>query len=150
ATLAGTNYVVNAGTGTGTSYDFRYPTDGVFWYGSKTRHADVYKGLSTTMFVSEALLGAGVDVYEAGKSDPRRHWLSAGCMAAPAVNQPGTTPPLTDQMCTTPMLGMTWRGDRTASWIGGPGHRSVFNTYLMPNDRMIDMASWGLGWFKAS
>jgi hypothetical protein len=53
-------------------------------------------------------------------------------------------------MCMTPMLGMYWRGDRNLSWIGGPGHRSVFNTYLMPNDPMPDCGSYGLGWFKAS
>ena len=48
------------------------------------------------------------------------------------------------------MLGMTWRGDRNASWVGGPGHRTVFNTHLKPNDSMVDCASYGLGWFKAS
>jgi plastocyanin/type II secretory pathway pseudopilin PulG len=150
ATLAGTNYVVNAGTGTGTYYDFRYPTDGMFWYGSKTRHADVSKGLANTMFVSEALVGAGIDVYQASRSDPRRFWLSTGCMASPAPDHPGTNPPLNDQMCQMNMVGMTWRGDRNASWIGGPGHRSVFNTYMRPNDPMFDLSSWGLGWFKAS
>src|SRR5947208_5229926 len=41
---AGTNYVVNAGTGTGTTYDFRFPTDGMFWYGSRVRHKDVTDG----------------------------------------------------------------------------------------------------------
>src|SRR5581483_5239852 len=111
ATLAGTNYVVNAGTGTGTYYDFRYPTDGMFWYGSKTRHADVTKGLSNTMFVSEALLGYGGDVYDAARADPRRHWISTACMASPAPDRPGTNPPLTEQWCSMNMY-MTWRGDR--------------------------------------
>jgi hypothetical protein len=48
------------------------------------------------------------------------------------------------------MVGMTWRGDRNVSWIGGPGHRALFNTYLMPNDPMPDCGSFGLGRFKAS
>jgi plastocyanin/type II secretory pathway pseudopilin PulG len=150
ATLAGTSYVANAGTGTGTTYDFRYPTDGVFWYGGRLRHKDITDGLSSTMFVSEALLGTGTDVYSAAAADPRRHWVSTGCLASPAVDRPGTNPPLTDQMCMMPMIGMTWRGDRNVSWIGGPGHRSLLNTYLMPNDQMIDCASYGLGRFKAS
>jgi plastocyanin/type II secretory pathway pseudopilin PulG len=149
ATLAGTNYVVNAGTGTGTYYDFRYPTDGMFWYGSRTRHADVTKGLSNTMFVSEALMGPGFNAFEVDKLDPRRHWLSTACMSSPAADRPGTNPPLSEQMCSMSML-MMWRGDRNVSWIGGPGHRSLFNTYLRPNDPMTDLASWGLGWFKAS
>ena len=150
ATLAGTNYVVNAGTGTGTNYDFRHPTDGVFWYGSKLRHKDIIDGISSTMFVSEALLGTGADVYNAGAVDPRRHWVSTGCMASPAADRAGTNPPLTDQMCMMTMLGTSWRGDRNVSWIGGPGHRALFNTYLMPNDRMMDCGSWGLGRYKAS
>jgi prepilin-type processing-associated H-X9-DG protein len=152
ATLAGTSYVANAGTGTGTNYDFRYPTDGVFWYGSRVRPADVVKGMSNTILMSESLLGPGFDLYRAGDADPRRAWLSMACMGAPDPNQPGSIPPLTDQCSTTmPMtMPMTWRGDRNASWIGGPGHRSLFNTYLMPNDRMVDVGTFGIGWFKAS
>jgi prepilin-type N-terminal cleavage/methylation domain-containing protein len=149
-TLAGTSYVANAGTGTGTYYDFRYPTDGVFWYGSKLRHKDITDGISSTMFFSEALLGTGTDVYVVGNMDPRRHWMSTGCLASPAADRPGTNPPLTDQLCMATMIGMTWRGDRNVSWIGGPGHRTLFNTYLMPNDAMLDCGSYGLGRFKAA
>jgi prepilin-type N-terminal cleavage/methylation domain-containing protein len=149
AALAGTNYVANAGTGTGTYYDFRYPTDGVFWYGSGLRRRDITDGISSTIFFAEALRGAGVDSYDPA-ADPRRHWLSATCTTAPATDRPGTNPPLTDAVCRMPMYGMTMRGDRNLSWIGGPGHRSVFNTYLMPNDPMIDCGSYGLGRYKAS
>jgi prepilin-type N-terminal cleavage/methylation domain-containing protein len=150
ATLAGTNYVANAGTGTGTYYDFRYPTDGVFWYGSKLRHADIVDGISSTMFYAEALMGTGADVYVAANVDSRRHWVSTGCLASPAPDRPGTNPALTDQLCMMNMIGMAWRGDRNVSWVGGPGHRTLFNTYLMPNDSMIDCGTWGLGRFKAS
>jgi hypothetical protein len=45
---------------------------------------------------------------------------------------------------------MYWRGDRAISWIGGPGHRMLFNTYLRPNDPDPDFGSHGLGWYKAS
>ena len=77
--LAGTNYVVNAGTGTATYYDLRYPTDCVFWYGSRLKHADVTDGLSSTMFFSEALLGAAVNDAEV-PTDPRRQWMTVSCM----------------------------------------------------------------------
>jgi prepilin-type N-terminal cleavage/methylation domain-containing protein len=149
ADVAGTNYVFNAGTGTGTYYDFRYPTDGMFWYGSRVRHRDVTDGLSSTMLASETLMGPGADSYSPATADPRRQWMSVGCMAAPTVGRPGTTPGLNPALCMS-MFGMTWRGDRGASWIGGPGHRTLFNSYLMPNDRMLDCGSFGLGWFKAS
>jgi len=149
AALAGTNYVVNAGTGTGTSYDLRFPTDGVFWYGSQVRHKDITDGLSNTLFVSEALLGLGFDS-TITVADPRRQWRTAGHMATLKPNAPGSDPPLTDDMCMMPMMGMYWRGDRNMSWIGGAGHRSVFNTYMMPNDPMPDCATYGVGRFKAS
>jgi hypothetical protein len=42
-------------------------------------------GLSSTMFVSEALMGTGSDVCSAGEADPRRHWMSMGCSAVPTV-----------------------------------------------------------------
>jgi type II secretory pathway pseudopilin PulG len=146
---AGTNYVVNAGTGTGTTYDFRFPTDGMFWYGSQVRHKDVTDGLSNTLFVGEALLGLGVDTYESTKAD-RRQWRTLAGMVVPLANAPGSVPPLTDDMCMMDMLGMYWRGDRNMSWIGGSGSRTAFNTYLMPNDPMADCGNFGLGRFKAS
>ena len=40
-------------------------------------------------------------------------------------------------------IGAAW-------WLGGPGQRSVFNTYLMPNDPMPDCGAMGLGRYKAS
>jgi prepilin-type N-terminal cleavage/methylation domain-containing protein len=150
AALAGTNYVVNAGTGTGTNYDFRYPTDGVFWYGSRLRSGDMTDGLSSTIFVSEALMGTGDDVYDAAHVDPRRQWMTMSCTASPDPLFPGTIPPLTDSLCMSFAVGMYWRGDRNVSWVGGPGQRSVFNTYMMPNDTMVDCGSYGLGRYKAS
>jgi type II secretory pathway pseudopilin PulG len=151
ATTAGSNYVLNAGTGTGTYYDFRYPTDGLFWYGSRVRHKDITDGLSSTMFVSEALLGPGTDAIDNILPDRRRQWMNVSCTAYPDPNRVGTIPPMTDDMCSmNAMAGMLWRGDRGASWIGGPGHRGLFNTYLMPNDSMHDCGTYGLGRFKAS
>lgn len=149
ATLAGTNYVANAGTGTGTYFDFRYPTDGVFWFGSRTRFRDITDGISSTLFFSEALLGAGYDSYSAETADMRRQWMNAACSTAPNPSSPGTTPPLTDAICSQ-TLGMTYRGDRNVSWIGGPGHRTLFNTYSMPNDHMGDCGLYGIGRFKAA
>jgi plastocyanin/type II secretory pathway pseudopilin PulG len=144
AELAGTNYVFNAGTGTGTTYDFRFPTDGVVWYGSRVRPKDVTDGLASTMFAAETLRGPGFD-----EQSPRP-WVSTGCLTALSPTTPGTRPPLSDSLCMSTMTSMIWRGDRAASWVGGPGHRSVFNTYRMPNDAMTDCGVSGLGWFKAS
>lgn len=150
AVLAGTNYVVNAGTGLGTTYDFRFPTDGMFWYGSQVRHKDVTDGLSNTLFVGEALMGVGFDSMTFTPADPRRQSRATGHMAMPAPNAPGSIPMLSDELCMMDMPGMYWRGDRNMSWVGGSGFRTVFNTYTMPNDPMPDCGTSGLGRFKAS
>jgi prepilin-type N-terminal cleavage/methylation domain-containing protein len=149
--VAGTNYFANAGTGTGSNFDFRYPTDGVFWYGSKVRRKDVVDGISSTIFFAEALRGAGKDQPTIpSEADSPRFWMSPSHMVWPNADRVGTTPPFSDATCGTSMLYMDMRGDRGASWVGGPGQRSLFNTYLMPNDPMMDCGTFGLGRFKAA
>ena len=69
---------------------------------------------------------------------------------SPKSDRPGTDPPITSEICHRVVFGMTMRGDRNVSWLGGPGNRTLFNTYLMPNDPMMDCGTFGLGWFKAS
>jgi len=54
-TYAGLSYMVSTGSGTGTNYDQRWPTDGIVSEGSKTRLAAVTDGLSKSVFMSEAV-----------------------------------------------------------------------------------------------
>ena len=145
--LAGTNYVANAGTGTGTFYDLRFPTDGMFWYGSKIKHSDVTDGVSTTLMFSESLRGDGVDSFDMTPVDPRRQWAGLFAIVVPNADRPGTTPPLTDEMCENPCQ---WHGNRNVGWIGGQVFRAAFNTYHMPNDRMPDYGAWDTGRFKGA
>ncbi|MDO4558808.1 MAG: DUF1559 domain-containing protein, partial [Planctomycetia bacterium] len=58
---AGNNYVACIGSGTGTSYDCRYPTDGFIYYDSQNTFASVTDGTSNTMIYSETLRGCGDD-----------------------------------------------------------------------------------------
>lgn len=148
--MAGGNYVANAGSGTGTNYDFRYPTDGVFWFGSKLRFKDIPDGISSTLFFSEALMGSGTDSYTVSTSEMQRYYMDASCSTLLQLNQVGTAPPLTDEICSA-TEGMLYRGDRAASWIGGPGQRSLFNSYYLPNDHnKHDCGIGGVGRFKAA
>src|SRR5688572_21730885 len=82
--LAGTNYVANTGTGTGTFYDLRHPTDGVFWYNARPGFADLTDGTSQTLLLSEARLGTGTDVRNTPTpTDPRRQAASVSNLATP-------------------------------------------------------------------
>src|SRR5690606_5621542 len=53
ARFAGTNYVVCTGSGAGTNYDTRAPTDGTFWMGSACKFRDLTDGSSNTLVFSE-------------------------------------------------------------------------------------------------
>ena len=53
-TYAGLSYMVSTGSGTGTTYDQRWPTDGIVYEGSKVRLAAVLDGLSKSVFMSNA------------------------------------------------------------------------------------------------
>jgi competence protein ComGC len=147
AILAGSNYVANAGTGTGTKYDLRFPTDGLFWYGSKVKPLDVTDGISTTLLFSEALRGTGVDTYETEPADARRQWAGLYAMVLPNTDRPGTTPPISDETCMMPCM---WHGTRGTGWVGGQVFRTAFTTYHMPNDPMPDCGAWDMGRYKAS
>jgi prepilin-type N-terminal cleavage/methylation domain-containing protein len=147
-TLAGSNYVANAGTGTGTNYDLRFQTDGLFWYGSKVRHTDVQDGVSTTLLFSEALLGLGYDTVDTMQPvDPRRQWAGLYALINPHVDKPGSSPPINEEICMMPCM---WHGNRGQGWIGGQVFRTAFSTYHMPNDPMPDCGAYDLGHFKAA
>ena len=68
---AGTNYHINQGTGLGTYYDGRAPTDGLVWSNSQVRFRDVLDGLSNTGLFSESLLGLP-DQRDPGPADGSR------------------------------------------------------------------------------
>ena len=79
-TLAGGNYVVCIGSGTGTTYDIRYPTDGLFYYGSARDFRDITDGASNTLMMSESLLGSLNDATGSAPPRPERQvgWPGGG------------------------------------------------------------------------
>lgn len=147
ADFAGTNYMVNGGTGEGVFYDTRYPTDGVFWNSSYLRFADITDGTSGTLFMAETLRGACFTTDGSAPADPRRQGGSLATVAKTIPNQPGTNPPLTDSLCAT---ATKWLGSHAIAWIWGQTPQSVFNTHEPPNSPRPDCTSNGQGWFKAA
>ena len=184
AGLAGINYVLNTGTGqnpgyidplTGTTVcdgDIRFPTDGMFWYGSRVQMTDVRDGASNTLMFAECLMGTDTTNPDPGGL-PRRQMANfsttgAGGLpsrtprsltASPPI--PGSTNPLSHipgyaQPLSTPRvppnpvtLGNGWNGERGSSWIWGNAHTSTFNTYLLPNDGLPDVLAHCNGYFAA-
>lgn len=145
AATAGTNYMVNTGTGQGTMYDLRFPTDGMFWYNSKVKLRQVLDGTSNTVLFSEALLGEGTDYDGPQPPDATRYYanLSGSHKVAP---QGGVDPPLEDDQWQS---ATKWKGNRGGAWIWGRSFTTGFDAYLPPNAPQPDMAAHGSGRFAA-
>ncbi|MDW8241692.1 MAG: DUF1559 domain-containing protein [Thermogemmata sp.] len=147
ATLAGTNYVINVGTGVGSYVTHSFPTDGVFWRGSRTRLTDITDGTSNTLLISQTILGAGVDVTGPRPAGPARY--SANCSTGRVpINTPpgGLNPPLNETECAN---ATRWRGARGGGWIQPDLAATCFNAYLPPNSALPDCLGHGNGWYTA-
>jgi prepilin-type N-terminal cleavage/methylation domain-containing protein/prepilin-type processing-associated H-X9-DG protein len=146
--FAGTNYVVNTGSGDGPYADLRFRTDGLFWYGSRVRLTDVPDGTSGTLLMSEALLGAGANVTGARPDDapPRRYANVSAFHQAVNVAPGGLAPPLADGEHAN---STRWIGNRGSAWVWGLSYTTSFNAHLPPNSGNPDLAAHGIGWFAA-
>ena len=150
--FAGTSYVICTGSGQGTTYDTRGPTDGVMWWGSKVRQRDVTDGMSKTVFVTETLLGIDTNTTGPKPLDPTRqmaqfpgggmHTTLGGGFTAPA----SVATPNPD-LKTVAAGATTWSGFRGGAWIWGREHTTTFNTYAPPNPPHPDVMKNGFGWF---
>ncbi|MEJ5274391.1 MAG: DUF1559 domain-containing protein [Thermogemmata sp.] len=145
ATLAGTNYVINVGSGVGPYVSHSAPTDGVFWRGSRVKLTDITDGTSNTLLLSQTILGAGYDVTGPRPTGPARHSAnrSAGRRPDPTL---GLNPPLTESECVS---ATQWRGARGGGWIQPDLAATCFNAYLPPNSAIPDCLGHGAGWYTA-
>lgn len=134
AKWAGTNYMVNAGTGT-PAYAFTAKLDGLFWYQSDVRLAKITDGLSRTFLMSEAILGNNVQTMSSSPIDQLRQYASFG-----------GTGTVSDSICQS---CDRWAGTRGGSWVWGREFNTAFYTYQLPNYQGWDCARSGSGWFAA-
>jgi prepilin-type N-terminal cleavage/methylation domain-containing protein len=165
-TFGGNNYMVSLGSGTGTNYDDRYPTDGIAWQNSNARMRDVTDGTSNTIFMSEAIRGAGLDItLPAGTLDkyPYRKTLNmtAGVTSnpsGPGYNGGGGWPAgiiNNPDLSTVIPTGTNWRGGqagtgRGVGWIRGLNMAVMTNGYITPNSRIPEVFMHGVGFFGPS
>jgi prepilin-type N-terminal cleavage/methylation domain-containing protein/prepilin-type processing-associated H-X9-DG protein len=145
--IVGTNYVVCTGTGTGRYYDSSFPTDGVFWIGSRESFRGMTDGSSNTLVISEALLGAGFDTVGSSPSVPRRQHANVSKLVTTDKINGGTIPPMTDSLCASPPV---WTGERSMAWVYGLHSSTTFNAYLTPNSKTSDCTAHGTGRMKAA
>lgn len=134
AKWAGTNYMVNAGTGTPV-YALTAKLDGLFWYLSDVKFARITDGLSNTLLMSEALLGNNVTTMSMAPIDPVRQYASFGGSGV-----------ISDTIC---QACDRWAGTRGSAWIWGREFNTAFYTYTVPNYKGWDCARSGAGWFAA-
>ena len=165
-----TNYSVCKGSGTGTNYDARYPTDGFFWIGSKVKMVDCPDGTSNTVMWAQSLIGTHTNT-ENPPGSPLRNGISfgtgytpVGCGPVPGIFRSGQcmlgaviNPNLTaDPMAATWTGGNlittgtpSWTGSRGGGWIRGQTFTVMFDTYLPPNSVAPDYTGHAVGWLAA-
>jgi prepilin-type N-terminal cleavage/methylation domain-containing protein/prepilin-type processing-associated H-X9-DG protein len=164
-TFAGINYMVSTGSGTGTLYDERYPTDGLAFANSSVRFRDFSDGVSNTVFMSETVRGDGEDAsLPAGMPPgfPYRKILngSTGCSpSGPATGgYTGSGSGWPSGTIANPDLvpvvaGHTsWRGGagtsgRGQSWLRGLSTNVLTNGYNTPNSHIPDITMHGTGYY---
>ncbi|MDO5554224.1 MAG: DUF1559 domain-containing protein [Planctomycetia bacterium] len=150
---AGGNYVGCIGSGSGTFYDCRYKTDGLFYYGSQAGFHSMTDGSSNTMVFSETLRGCGDDSVQPGPiGDPKRQTMNVAKLYKPVSGQPGLnglSDPSDETLAALCSASSSFQGERCASWIVGKPYACTFSAYLAPNSSIHDMVSMSIGYFSA-
>lgn len=145
--FAGGNYVVCSGSGIGTNYDIRYPTDGLFFYGSARAIRDIQDGTSNTALISETILGNHKETSGSEADDPTRQIASSS--ASPNSGAPGLAGIVDPDLAGLVNGATSWKGNRASAWIVGKSYTSTFCTYARPNSQIPDWFSMGIGFFAA-
>lgn len=160
--FGGNNYMISTGSGTGTNYDDRSKTDGLFWINSNARLSQVTDGLSNTVIMSESVRGDGTDVtLTAGTtpSFPYRKQLNASSGASPGTGPGyggsggGWPSPIINPDLSAVLAAQTgWKGSaagngRGTSWLRGLSHNVCTNGYNTPNSHLPDTTLHGTGFF---
>lgn len=138
-TLNGTNFMVVVGSGKGTNYDMRYPTDAIFYCESKVTFGMIQDGAGSTLMLLESLLGNHQDSNEnpiVGRQVASNSSLS-GAGTTPGFS--GLSSPSASRLSSYASEASTFQGNRGCSWLFG---RSLFTgviSWLPPNPAFADV-----------
>ena len=152
---AGTNYGVNmgsgqVGTGFGNTYDPRFATDGLFWYGSKVKLPEIGDGTSNTLMWGQILRGLGTgnltNTPHASLTLNQRQRYYASLPGRGVLPTGGLNPHPTEAEIQT---ATTWVSNRGGSWIWGNPTVNGFVAYFTPNHTLSDATGHGQGWLSS-
>ncbi|MGQ9914708.1 MAG: DUF1559 domain-containing protein [Thermogutta sp.] len=149
--VAGGNYMVCTGSGTGTFYDMRYRTDGLFYNDSYLGMQNLTDGSSNTVAMAESLLGSRLRQTGPIGSPKARERLICS-MSGQRLNpppQPGLAGVVNPDLEAVTQSCTDWLGDRGYGWIAGRTTASTFSAYLPPNAKAADATAHGIGFVGA-
>lgn len=160
-TYTGTNYHMNVGTGVGTMYDTRVPTDGILWINARVGFNAITDGLSHTAAFAESLIGLQAQNTTEPMTDPlrRRTMYNLRCDFIDRSMPPMTPgfngyvipddPQLLDAASRGSGLLRGWSGQRGGGWINGREYYTGYHHYHPPNSNIPDVSSCGWGVFAS-
>lgn len=157
---AGNNYHINTGTGVGTFYDTRMPSDGLVWTNSKVRFSSITDGLSNTAAFSESLRGLSTNNVPAPTSlnERLRTMVNVACVWRSTTTPPtvaglanGFMAPVDPNQFEAAVVAISrgYNGQRGGGWINGREYYTAYNHYHSPNSPILDMNTCGYGVFAA-
>ncbi len=171
-TYGGINYMASFGSAQKQNYDFRWPTDGLFFEPHGVRFNHVTDGLSNTVMFSETVRSEGPDQTLPAGQVPRRPYpmtlngssgVDSGLNATPgmiASGGPWTSYVNAAGLIENPDLQSfwntftSWRGGsspairgRGMSWAFTGAINSMTNGYLSPNSPTPDIVTHWTGYF---
>jgi prepilin-type N-terminal cleavage/methylation domain-containing protein/prepilin-type processing-associated H-X9-DG protein len=168
---AGNNYMISTGSGTNVNYDHRWGTDGIVYEGSNVNLGMITDGTSNTVFMSESVRSAGVDItLPAGATPPFPYQytlngstgVNSALQATQGLKPSGSpwSPGNADGMIANPDLAAiwpnftTWRGagstalrGRGTSWAATGAMNTLTNGYNSPNSKIPDVVVHFTGFF---
>jgi prepilin-type processing-associated H-X9-DG protein len=127
ANAAPTNYLFNAGS--------KYPlkdNDGLFYFDSKVKFADILDGTSNTLLTGETLKGTA-----GGRRTVQRQHVLLGAAALAGLTEESGVKDFAD--------GKNVRADRCAAWIDGRFLQGTFTGTRVLNDPRPDVSCAGAG-----